>query len=899
MKGKILPKILVAVALIASSIGIIAQDDFLVFKNDEVVFSTRTQDINQAVMEENNTKLCLYDNDNNLIAGIATADIDSIRLLPEADVLNVKFNADGTATDISPMNNVVENFGTKTYYSHVYGGYVATFDNAWAGSTKNYFKVDFTNNEAFKAALANGHTLEAVVMADCPDPIPNGEAKFFSSHEAGGTGLMLCKTGNSKNGGNEFTFLPNVSANGKSTWRWGVSGVQPVAKKFYHIVGVWNKAENVARIYVDGVLMNTVETEGDINLPKENSRWFAIGCDSGPSAQLGWIGDVAVARIYSKPLSESDVQLLYETVAAKAEMPVVDVLDVKFKTDGTAEDVSAMHNAVESHTGAALTTYYSSTYNRYVARFANSWAGSTTGYYKIDYTNNEAVKAALADGHTLEAVVMADYPEPIPNGEAKFFSSHEAGGTGMMICKTGNGKNGLNELTFLPNVSTNGKSSWRWATTGVQPQKKQFYHIVGVWDKEAGVAKVYLDGELMNTVSAQGNLNLPKENSRWFAIGCDSGPSAQLGWIGDVAVARVYDAALTEDQIAVLSDEYARMNCYAVPDLVTEVSYISGITVKEGGEYSIIGTGFAEGDKIKFVSVADESQSLTLDAVLDGTEGVNVTVPVGCPSGTYRMFVVRGAQQQDLGITEIYVVTEMPQPAEVIAHRGHWRAEGAAQNSRASLNAAIALNAYGSETDVWMTTDGKLVINHDATIGGVTIQDNTYDAVKNKTLSNGEVVPQLDDFLNIIKESTADTKLIIEIKSHSTAERNRQVATLTYNAVKDANLLSKVEFIAFDLEVCKTIVNLDNTMPVAYLAGGKTPAELNAYGIKGIDYAMAEFDTHPEWIEEAKALGMTVNVWTVNNVGDMFKLTNAGVQYITTDYPEVALLVKQYFIDNK
>ena len=88
-------------------------------------------------------------------------------------------------------------------------------------------------------------------------------------------------------------------------------------------------------------------------------------------------------------------------------------------------------------------------------------------------------------------------------------------------------------------------------------------------------------------------------------------------------------------------------------------------------------------------------------------------------------------------------------------------------------------------------------------------------------------------------------------------------------------------------------------MPVAYLAGGKTPAELNAYGIKGIDYAMAEFDTHPEWIEEAKALGMTVNVWTVNNVGDMFKLTNAGVQYITTDYPEVALLVKQYFIDNK
>ena len=62
---------------------------------------------------------------------------------------------------------------------------------------------------------------------------------------------------------------------------------------------------------------------------------------------------------------------------------------------------------------------------------------------------------------------------------------------------------------------------------------------------------------------------------------------------------------------------------------------------------------------------------------------------------------------------------------------------------------------------------------------------------------------------------------------------------------------------------------------------------------------MAEFNTHPEWIGAAKNLGMTVNVWTVNNVGDMFRMTNAGVQFITTDYPEEALQVKQYFLDNK
>ena len=77
---------------------------------------------------------------------------------------------------------------------------------------------------------------------------------------------------------------------------------------------------------------------------------------------------------------------------------------------------------------------------------------------------------------------MGDYTPPIVNGEAKFFSSHEAGGTGLMVCKT-SGSRG-NELTFLPNVSTTGKSTWRWATSGIVPQPKQYYHVVGVWDKE-------------------------------------------------------------------------------------------------------------------------------------------------------------------------------------------------------------------------------------------------------------------------------------------------------------------------------------------------------------------------------------------------------------------------------
>ena len=46
----------------------------------------------------------------------------------------------------------------------------------------------------------------------------------------------------------------------------------------------------------------------------------------------------------------------------------------------------------------------------------------------------------------------------------------------------------------------------------------------------------------------------------------------------------------------------------------------------------------------------------------------------------------------------------------MIAHRGYHK-DGAAQNSVAALAKAQELGIYGSEFDVWITADGKVVIN--------------------------------------------------------------------------------------------------------------------------------------------------------------------------------------------
>ncbi len=235
------------------------------------------------------------------------------------------------------------------------------------------------------------------------------------------------------------------------------------------------------------------------------------------------------------------------------------------------------------------------------------------------------------------------------------------------------------------------------------------------------------------------------------------------------------------------------------------------------------------------------------------------------------------------------------QAAEVIAHRGFWKADGAVQNSRAALKAAVDRNLYGSEIDIWITTDGHLMVNHDPSYGGVTIMDSTYDQCKEITLGNGEKMPQLQDMLDIVKASDNRTKLIIEVKGHGKESLDKAAATAAVNAVRAAGLREKVEYISFSDAACRQIIADDPEAKVAYLSGGVSPGTLRSSGYTGIDYHMTEIRNNPQWVKEAHDLGMTVNVWTVNSETDITEMMNRGVDYITTDDPLTALDIKTHY----
>lgn len=227
---------------------------------------------------------------------------------------------------------------------------------------------------------------------------------------------------------------------------------------------------------------------------------------------------------------------------------IADLLDIQFLEDGTATDVSPMNKNVETLEGPYFSTAYLESYKKYVGRFAPTELATSLSdsYLKIDYAGDEAYKSALADGHTMEMLIMLNSDLKI-GSEIKMFSSMQGGGTGFLLKKE------TNEFTFLPYVG----GGWKWCTSGIVPEKGVYYHVVGVWNKDAGKAYIYINGELKGEIEASGDLSFPNtEACHWFCVGGDPGSAtnAECCWIGDIGIARIYDKVLTDAQVAALYD---------------------------------------------------------------------------------------------------------------------------------------------------------------------------------------------------------------------------------------------------------------------------------------------------------------------------------------------------------
>jgi glycerophosphoryl diester phosphodiesterase len=225
-------------------------------------------------------------------------------------------------------------------------------------------------------------------------------------------------------------------------------------------------------------------------------------------------------------------------------------------------------------------------------------------------------------------------------------------------------------------------------------------------------------------------------------------------------------------------------------------------------------------------------------------------------------------------------------PNSVIAHRGAWKAYDLPENSIASLKQAIVLNCKGSEFDVHMTADGVLVVNHDAKYHDLEIEKSTYKQLSAYSLSNGEQLPRLKEYLKAGKNK--NTRLVCEIKPASNTKRGRMVAQKVVALVEKLKVKEIVDYISFDYDILLKIRSLDPMAHLQYLTGNKSPVELKKDKIDGLDYHFSVFKNRPEWIEDAKVLGLSLNTWTVNETKDLDWFIANNFDFITTNEPERA-----------
>lgn len=216
---------------------------------------------------------------------------ESVQTIPQADVFNVNFS-NSTPNDLSLNKNQHTPVGNPAIeYSNVRNSNVATFN----GSSAYIYKFDEKKYDDMRTQ--DGATIEATFKYDS---IPtSGESDIFSNQQSGGIGLGLSK--------GKLQFYCNVNGSYKQP------SIQIEAGSWYHAVGTFDG--NVAKLYVNGTLVNSIEAKGNLTFTSNaNAKNFVIGGDSDNNNGVQYFGkgQVESAKLYSKALSETEVKSVYE-----------------------------------------------------------------------------------------------------------------------------------------------------------------------------------------------------------------------------------------------------------------------------------------------------------------------------------------------------------------------------------------------------------------------------------------------------------------------------------------------------------------------------------------------------------------------------------------------------------
>lgn len=289
--------------------------------------------------------------------------------------------------------------------------------------------------------------------------------------------------------------------------------------------------------------------------------------------------------------------------------------------------------------------------------------------------------------------------------------------------------------------------------------------------------------------------------------------------------------------------------------------------------------------------------------------------------------------------------------AQALDLQGHRGARGLApENTLRSFEVALQHGVSTLELDIAITRDGVLVIHHDLELNPAITRDEAgrwldapsapihtlswaelqrYDVGRLKPGTNyarnypdqvaadGTRIPRLADLFELVnKAGHAGVRFAIETKLNP----NRPDATrppqefvrMLLDEIRKAGMLGRVQILSFDWRTLQEVQRLAPEVPTVYLSAqqrwldnigaatgtspwtagiawrdhGSVPRMIKAAG--GRIWSVFHGDLDADKLKEARSLGLTVLVWTVNDPAQMERLIDMGVDGLITDRPDLA-----------
>ena len=206
----------------------------------------------------------------------------------------------------------------------------------------------------------------------------------------------------------------------------------------------------------------------------------------------------------------------------------------------------------------------------------------------------------------------------------------------------------------------------------------------------------------------------------------------------------------------------------------------------------------------------------------------------------------------------------------LLGHRGARAFRQIPENTLASFELCLQHGCDGFEFDVRLSADRQAVICHDATVGGMAIEN---------AASKSLALPTLED---VLRQFASRAFLDIELKVAGL--ESQLLAELRKYPPKTGYVVS-----SFLAETLRAIHDLDPAVVLGFLCG--TRDQLRGWRQMPAEWVIPEFElANRELVETVRRAGRRIMVWTVNRPERMREFATWGVDAIISD--ETELLVR-------